>query len=207
MNELFSPETWVAAPRTDRVFVALFPDAQASAHINRMAPQLREQHQLRGKLRPPSHFHITLSHLDDYAGLPTHIVQAASQACLASTASTPPFDVKLDCVKSFGGKPGNRPFILCDNSGNSDLRNFQKRLVAELAKHGCPSDKGAFTPHLTLLYDDKIIPRAPIDPVRWMAGEIVLVHSLLGKTRYFPLGCWPLGGQAQPALSGHSPVS
>ena len=207
MKELFSPETWMPAPRTDRVFVALFPDAQASAHLSRMAPQLREQHELRGKLRPQSHFHITLSHLDDYAGLPAHIVQAASQACLASTAATPPFEVKLDQAKSFGGRPGNRPFILCDDNGNVDLRKFQKRLVSELAKHGCPFDKGAFTPHLTLLYDDKIISQAPIDPVHWIAGEIVLVHSLLGKTLYYPLGSWPLGGQAKPFPSGHPATS
>ena len=145
---------------------------------------------------------LTLSHLDDYAGLPGHIVHSASQACLATTASSPPFEVKLDRAKSFGGRPGNRPFILCDDNGNIDLRNFQKRLVAELVKHGCPCDYGAFTPHLTLLYDDKIIPRAPIDPVRWMAGEIILIHSLLGKTQYYPLGSWPLGSLFKPvALS------
>ena len=42
-----------------------------------------------------------------------------------------------------------------------------------------------FTPHVTLLYDDRLIAvPVPIEPIAWTVHEVVLVHSLLGKTEY-----------------------
>jgi 2'-5' RNA ligase len=51
-----------------------------------------------------------------------------------------------------------------------------------------------FTPHITLLYDDKNVVETPIDPINCAADEVVLVHSLLGQTRHIPLGRWKMKG-------------
>jgi len=61
-----------------------------------------------------------------------------------------------------------------------------------LAKAGVGARQS--TPHLTLLYDARRVDEQPIDPIRWTVREFVLVHSLLGQTRYIPLGKWPLRG-------------
>jgi 2'-5' RNA ligase len=50
-----------------------------------------------------------------------------------------------------------------------------------------------FTPHLTLLYDKRRLPLQPVQPLRWLVREFVLVRSYLGQTRYQMEGCWALG--------------
>jgi 2'-5' RNA ligase len=49
-----------------------------------------------------------------------------------------------------------------------------------------------FTPHVTLLYDSRLVAEQAVSPIHWTAHELVLVHSLLGQTRYVPLARWPL---------------
>jgi 2'-5' RNA ligase len=69
------------------------------------------------------------------------------------------------------------------------------RLLAEFMKQGClPKFESGNSPHITLLYDKRLIPEHAIEPVRWTAGEIVLVESHVGEGRYSFLGRWNLGG-------------
>jgi 2'-5' RNA ligase len=49
-----------------------------------------------------------------------------------------------------------------------------------------------FEPHVTLAYTARDVAAEPVAPVSWLAGEFVLIHSLLGKTRHIPLARWPL---------------
>ena len=73
------------------------------------------------------------------------------------------------------------------------LRAFQQTLTEALQKVGLAEHtKGTFTPHITLLYDNKALPAIAIEPIAWMAGEFVLVHSLIGQTVHIRLGSWPL---------------
>ena len=51
----------------------------------------------------------------------------------------------------------------------------------------------AFTPHMTLLYDQRRLPLQPVQPLRWHVGEFLLVRSFLGQTRYQLEGRWQLG--------------
>jgi RNA 2',3'-cyclic 3'-phosphodiesterase len=47
-------------------------------------------------------------------------------------------------------------------------------------------------PHMTMLYDERVIAEHAIEPIRWTASEFVLVLSHLGKTRHDWLARWPL---------------
>ena len=53
-----------------------------------------------------------------------------------------------------------------------------------------------YTPHLTLLYGDRFVADHPVEPVGWTVHEFVLVHSLLGRSRYLLVARFPLGAQA-----------
>ena len=46
-----------------------------------------------------------------------------------------------------------------------------------------------FTPHVTLLYAERRVEEYPIEPIRWMVNEFVLVHS---KNGHAHLARWPL---------------
>ncbi len=183
-----------AAPRpTDRLFFAIYPDATTAAQIAALAQQLRTQHGLQGKPLKPERFHITLHHLGDYAGLPQDLVAAASMA--GASVAAAPFDVTFDRAASFTSTPRNRPFVLRGDGGLAALVAFQQSLGEALKKTVLGRwAKPGFTPHVTLLYDDRSVPEQAVPPVAWTAHEFVLLHSLIGQTLHVPLARWPLKG-------------
>lgn len=181
-----------AAPRpTDRLFFAIYPDAAAAARIAQLAQQLRAEHGLQGKPLKPERFHVTLHHLGDHAGLPHDQVAAACGAAAGVAAA--PFDITFDRVASFTSAPRNRPFVLRGDDGLAALMAFQQSLGEALKKTVLGRwTRPGFTPHVTLLYDDRGVPEQAVPPVSWTARELVLVHSLIGQSLHVPLARWPL---------------
>lgn len=172
-----------------------FVNASTAAQISQLAKRLRTEHELGDRWLAADRFHVSLYSLGTRAGVPDIVVHAASMAAEAVAASTPAFKVNFGRVDSFTGSPDNRPFVLRDRGDNVALMEFHRRLGAELGKYGFPYDGNSrFTPHLTLLYSQRSVAEASINPVSWMVNEFFLVHSLLGKTRYRRLAHWPLQG-------------
>jgi 2'-5' RNA ligase len=189
------------AKPTDRLFLALFPPPETALQIAALAAQIRTAHNLRGRPLEAARFHITLNHLGDYAGLPPGIVRQASAAAAEATAVAQPFAVSFSRAESFASMPRNRPLVLRgDDQDLSALMAFHKILGMALKRANLGQwAKPGYTPHVTLLYDDSLLGPTPVPPVTWTAGEIVLVHSLLGETRHVHLARWPLSGLAQQA--------
>lgn len=181
------------APLTDRLFFAIFPDSDTAARIVQFAWRLRDDHKLKGRLLAAERLHITLHHLGDHAGLPSDIVTAAREVGEAVAAQ--PFDLTFDRIGSFRGKPGNRPLVLRGSDGVTALVAFQRKLGLAMAKGTLGRwAEWQFTPHMTLLYDERAVDEQSVEPIGWTAREFVLVHSLLGETRHVPLARWPLRG-------------
>ena len=179
---------------TDRLFFAIFPDANASARIAQLAQQLRGEHELHGRPLAPERFHVTLHHLGDYAGVPRDVVAMADKAATAVTTMAP-FEVAFDRVASFSSAPRNRPFVLRGGDGVAALMEFQQALGMAMKKAGLGRwAKPGYTPHVTLLYDDRSVAEQAVETISWTAREFVLVHSLLGQTRHVALARWPLRG-------------
>lgn len=173
---------------TDRLFFAVFPDAQTAARLAVLARDLRAALGLTGTPLAMERFHVTLHHLGDYDGLPRDRVAQARQAGGALSAA--PFEVSFDRAGSFG-----RPFVLQGEDGLADIRAFQKTLGLAMAGAGLGRQvETAFTPHLTLFYDPKVAPTRPVTPIAWTVNELVLVHSLQGKTQHIALDRWALRG-------------
>jgi RNA 2',3'-cyclic 3'-phosphodiesterase len=192
MPEQFSLTGFDAAPKTDRLFFAIFPDAPAAAGIAELAWRLRREHGLKADPLATERFHITLHHLDDYPGLPQRVVAEAIRA--AATITMPPFEVAFDRAMSFHGRSGNRPFVLRGGDGLVALEAFHRVLIAALHKAGLAGGraKSQYTPHVTLLYDGALVVERPVETVIWTVREFVLVHSLLGRGLHVPLARWPL---------------
>lgn len=178
---------------TDRLFLGVFLDLDAAERAANLSRSLRKELNLKGRLLPPEHLHITLHHIDDYAGLPPRIVAAICDA--AATVGMGRFEVEFDRVASFSGRPGNRPLVLRGGDGLAELMRFQRGLGAAITRAGVGRPVASkFTPHVTLLYDDIRVEERAVEPIRWTVNEFILVHSLLGKTRHVPLARWSLGG-------------
>lgn len=177
---------------TDRLFFAVFPAPDAAGRIAQLAQTLRDNHGLQGHALKTERFHITLHHVGDHVGLPNDVVRAACQAL--DTVTLPPFEVSFDRVASFSGNPSKRPFVLRgDDAQLAALNACQQALGVAMKRAGLGRWVDArFTPHVTLLYDTRLMPEQAVEPVSWRADRIVLVHSLLGQTRHVPLHTWML---------------
>lgn len=177
------------------LFLAILPDADTAAAIIDLGERLRAGHGLGGKLRPLDHLHITMYFLGNYPDLPADVLKAATLACEDAATLTNPFRITLDRAMSFTGKPGSQPFVLTSHDREDALQSFRQLLVRRLAKHGF-HQKGnlTFKPHVTLLYGERSVPEEAIAPIRWVAGEVVLLNSLVGKTEYQRLGRWTFAG-------------
>lgn len=183
------------AKPADRLFLAIFPEPGAAAQIASLGRGLRERHGLSGKVLDTGRLHVTLHHLGDHAGVRHDIVTAATQAAAAVARQMQPFDVSFDRVLSFAGRPGKRPLVLRgdDAVGLAALCALQRALGVAMTAAGLGRwAEPRFTPHVTLLYDACELAEQGVEPIRWTVGELVLVHSLLGRSTYIPLGRWPL---------------
>lgn len=180
-----------AARPTDRLFFALLPDADAAAQLAQCSRRLRSQLGLTGRPIATERLHITLHFVSDCVGLPRDRVAAVSQA--VARIAIPPFDIQLDRAKSFCQKPRNRPFVLIPGEDIPALNVLQRALTSAMAQAQLGKQAAShFTPHLTLLYDDRCVTERAIETIAWTAREFVLVHSLIGRARHVVRARWPL---------------
>ncbi len=182
-----------APPKSrDRLFFAVYPDPQAAQRLIELAEALRARHGLHGKPIPANRVHITLHHLGDYCGLPEPLIETAGAA--ASRIAMSPFQVTLDCVSSFTGR-GKRPCVLRsgDADANQALHALQDNLGARLRDAGLGRHvERRFTPHVTLLYDERVVRPESVQPIAWAVRRLALVHSLLGRGEHRVLAAWEL---------------
>jgi len=176
---------------TDRLFLGLFPDPATAARIDSLGEDVCRRHDLRVPRHQLDRLHVTLFHIGDWAGLPAATVATAIAAAAALRMA--PFDVHFDEIMTFSGNPQRRPLVLKAGTGNEALHGFRETLGRELLKAGlgrCVTR--TFEPHVTLAYAPQGVAAEPVEPIVWRASEFVLIHSLLGQTRYITLGQWPL---------------
>lgn len=136
---------------------------------------------------------MTLAYINDYEGdIPPRVLKDAAEAC-AVAARFPSFPIQLDHVETFGKKPGNHPLVMTmGDSINPTLMDFQQSLMKQLWLHGLPCKKSPkFNPHVTIGRGPLLLSESAL-PVSWIAGEIVLLQSIIGKGRHDCLGRWPL---------------
>jgi RNA 2',3'-cyclic 3'-phosphodiesterase len=170
---------------TDRLFFAVLPDAETAEDIADRARRLRMSHGLRGKPLEKEHFHVTLFHVgDDVCVPPTDLVELLIER--AAKVVMPSFRVAFDRVMSFR----NGALVLSGDDSVIGLEILQQRLSDAL--DGRPRPARRFTPHLTLLRDGQRVAAHPIEPISWTVREVVLVHSLLGRTTHRHLARLPL---------------
>jgi 2'-5' RNA ligase len=181
--------------KTDRLLFLVYPDPETAIRIAALATRLRTEHGLRGRPVTAERLHITLRHLGDYAGVPGDVVRQAREA--ARVAVTAPFEVTFDRVGSFAGRARNLPFVLRGDDDLDELKSFNRALASSMERSGgrlAKWAKGAFTPHVTLLYDGMSVAEQRVEPITWTVSEFVLAHSLLGQTRHIILDRWLLRG-------------
>lgn len=177
---------------TDRLFFAVVPPAVEQGRIMRRIQLLRAEFGLTGQQLPASCLHISLHGLGDYwAGLPEALVEAAIRA--GSNVSTPRFEVSFEQAMSFYRRQRTRAFVLRTRDDTAALSGLHRALGDCMKAQGLGNRVAShFTPHMTLLYDRRLVDEHTIESFGWTVTELVLVHSLLGRGKHIHLARWPL---------------
>jgi 2'-5' RNA ligase len=180
-------------PPRDILFFGLLSEMDSATAIIKTAESLRHLHGLNGRLIGPERLHLSLHTIGRYDGLPDLIIERAYEA--GAMVSTSPFPLVFDRVMSFDNGREKRPVILRPAFDLARLFKLHGVLGeamkrARIGRHVTSH----FTPHMTLFYDSRVMQERPIGPIRMDVRDFVLVHSLVGQSRYIELARWPLRG-------------
>jgi 2'-5' RNA ligase len=164
-----------AGNRVDRYFFAVLPDEESAIRIQEVA----------------------LEGCEPSAGPSVELVKTMVQA--ADTISAGGFAVCFDQVMSFSPKAGMYPLVLSSSDEMPALSALHGGLRRAMLARGFQG-RCTFTPHLTVLYDRRIVAATGLHPIRWTVRDFVLIHSFTGHTRYEQLGRWPLNRAGSEAV-------
>jgi 2'-5' RNA ligase len=146
---------------------------------------------LRGIPISPQRLHISLFGVCECRGLPKGLIETAQRA--AASVAMPPFDVVFDRAISFNNRRNTRPLVLLTRSGDAALAGLRNSLCEAMNAAGISRRMSLrFLPHMTLLYDRRMLAERLIEPMRLTVRDFALVHSLVGQSRYIELARWPL---------------
>jgi 2'-5' RNA ligase len=172
------------------LFLALVPPSSASEQIDELAENLRDHRTLEGKPLGASRYHVPVHHLATCYELTEEFVPRVREIFGPAAAGTAPFEIEFDRALSFGTRAEVKPFVLKNSGYNQALVGLYQKLGSLLPWRTSP----VFTPHVTLLYDQRMIGEQPVRRVSWLARELVLVCSYVGLGRQEHLARWKLGG-------------
>lgn len=178
----------MAQPR-HRFFYALVPPEQQVTAIDRID-------RLFANLGSPvraDRRHITVAITGDYrnypADLATRLVEAGDSCRLCR------LPVALDQLVGTETSVSLRP------TRKDALIELNQLLSEKALDCGIPLREGWwFYPHMTLRYWSGRRFKKGVDPIIWSANELVLVHSVVGRTEHHILKCWPLDSGISPTI-------
>lgn len=178
----------------ERIFLGIMPDAPAALQAEATTRKICDINAIRAKPLLRQRFHVSLQHIGDYKRLKSRSLYAAN--LVGAAISMAEFEVIFDRAESFPApprrdRPRRYPAVL--RGGSEPLFELHRLLAAAMRNLNLrPSDR--FAPHMTMVYADKAIVPQPVEPLRWIVREFVLIHSERGLTRYNILDRWPLRG-------------
>lgn len=129
--------------------------------------------------------HLTLGITDDFAERPAAVVDRLLG--IGDAVDGEPFALALDRLSGNG-----RTIALRPSRVPPGLNMLQRQLDQQMLYWNVRRPGWTFNPHLTLVYRPHQEFLRPIEPLAWEAMELVLIHSLVGRTRHIELGRWPL---------------
>jgi RNA 2',3'-cyclic 3'-phosphodiesterase len=178
-----------ANPETGSLFFCVFPDHAAREAIAAETDALRLEHSLIGPAVRPNRLHATLHYLGEHLIDRADIVDAAMAA--AAGVRHAPFEVTLARASSFSTRSDKHPCVLLCPEERAPAHGLWRELSNRLMAAGFGRYlKREFTPHVTVLYDTRVLTPHAIEPIRWQARDFALVRSSQGE--YDVIGSWPL---------------
>lgn len=164
-----------------RYFFALRP----TEGVARRAGTLRDAFADAGSGVRDERLHVTLGITDDFAERPVTVVDRLLG--IGDAVDAEPFTLVLDRLSGNG-----RTIALRPSRTPPGLTALHRQLDAQMRYWNIRRPGWSFNPHMTLVYRPHQEFIRPIEPLAWEAADLVLIHSLVGRSQHRELGCWPL---------------
>jgi len=177
-------------PGRTNYFFALLPDSAAKASADRRAKALSHWFELTGRPRTDK-YHVSLwgwSAAAEPDGQGLALMRRAAQRVRQD-----PFKLTFDEVASFAQRAEKKAVVMTGRDTVIGVNRLHDALDREMRAAGFRGQRLSRQPHLTLLYDRRLIPLVGVRPLSWLATDFVLIRSAREKP-YDILGCWPLHG-------------
>ncbi len=172
------------------LFLAIFPEQGDAQRLSQKAAELRSLHELAGTPLSPERLHITLLKVDSFTQTVSGAVVDASIAA-ATRVVCRPLPVVFDQALSF---PESQAFVLrCGAESDAAVARLRQSLAWELRRVGLHPESSD-TPHMTTLYNPKLIAAHPIVPICWTATRFALILSHVGLSHHQWVRQWNLAG-------------
>jgi RNA 2',3'-cyclic 3'-phosphodiesterase len=182
----------LGAPRhPGTVYFAHKPEPEVIDQAVSVGNHFCAKHGLAGSVKP-SVLHMTIGAIGYFPELSEERVETARG--VADRLVAKPFEMILNRVMTYRNGKEKPPLVAFADSGVSKVDLFRYALIADLRRNGFSFTKKLPNPHMTLFYDHHVVAEEPIDPIRWVVRDFVLVHSIHGEGRHELLGQWPLRG-------------
>ena len=171
-----------------RLFVGLFPPPA----VRRRLVLLRDELGGAGQVSD-DRLHLTLFLTADLSVPPPASLLADLRAALGEVRA-PAAEIVLTQMRCF---PNGGGAELVPGMALPGLRDLHAAIVRACARRGIAAmpGKAVLRPHVTLVYRPAEPRNGSIEPIRWTAREIVLIHSHLGQHRHEERGRWTLPEQ------------
>lgn len=137
--------------------------------------------------------HVSLLMIDREFEGPLPRVKVALVERVLADVEWPRTELHFDQVATLPGPRSRQPLVLLSTRPQPSLSHLFEKLVTVLADAGV-AQRGEYTflPHMTLLYDERVVEARPLEPLQWTATRFDLIHSHIGLSRYDHLASWPL---------------
>ena len=174
-------------PSLDDKLLALmiYPEREAGLLAQGHGRRYADVNQTGGSVFALDRMHITLGDFvlkGSIASLVEKISRAVARLKIA------PFEVSFDQIGGFTDD------VVLQGAGVESLKSFQADLCRALAWEKLDKGFRRFTPHMTVIYGRPGGVVMPIEPVRWIVRDFVLLISHQGEGRHETLVRFPLIG-------------
>ena len=178
-------------PLRHRLFWAIRPTAPVDTQIGNFVEQLAP-----GMPRVRNdRLHVTMGITEDYPEEPTDL--AATMREISDAIAARPFEMMVDRLAGSSGSVALRP-----SRRIAGLYALHDQIIAVTRRARLALRRQwHFNPHVTLFYRNGAPFTRDIAGFRWPVDELVLIHSVVGRTEHRPVGRWLLRGRDDPQFS------
>lgn len=173
----------------ERLYIAVVPEPETGERILELAEALRAEHGLQAVLTGEEVPLILVQSLGDFPGVTPRQLGRLRQA--ARKVQRPAFEVCFDTAGSLAGE-GRHPYALHCSQGADLLVELQEDILRALQPVLGRLRRGP-VPCIPLFTDSRFVGEQPVQPLRWLVREFVLLREFLGQDRIELEGIWPLG--------------